>query len=64
MSSPLIVTLMDNAKGAGLSSCNCTAGGSSKLCASLTHELFTGAFGIVYKLWVKAILLNPKNKEK
>ena len=64
MSSPLTVTLISNSTGAGFFSCNCTAGGSGKLCASLTHESFTGTLGIVYKLWVKAISLNPRNKEK
>ena len=62
-SSPLTVTLTVITIVAGLLSCNCTAGGSGKLCLSLTHEPFTDAFGTVYELSVKATSINPVGKK-
>ena len=50
--------------GAGLLSCNCMAGGSGKLCSSLTHEPLTDAFGTVYKVWVKDTSMNPRGIKK
>ena len=46
VSSPLTVTLIAITIDAGLLSCNCMAGGSGKLCSSLSHESFIGALGI------------------
>ena len=40
------------------------AGGSGKLCSSLTHEPLTDAFGTVYKVWVKDTSINPIGREK
>ena len=64
VSSPLTVKLTVITVGAGLLSCNCTAGGSGKLCSSLTHEPFTDASGTVYELSVKATSINPRVIEK
>ena len=50
VSSPLTVTLIGITTDAGLLSCSCMAGGSSKLCSSLTHESFIDAFGTMYTL--------------
>ena len=63
VSSPLTVTLKLISTGAGLLSCNCTAVVSGRLCSSLTHDPFTDAFGMVYKLWVKATSMNPRQKK-
>ena len=59
-----MVTLTVITTGAGLLSCNCTAAVRGRLCSSLTHDPFTGAFDIVYKLWVKATSINPRGIEK